>query len=65
MGTGGYHGRLMRFSGVFDGHLWCCSDGGVGGMSMRSRETVGRWYETEPMNEKEPSACLGRKAVDR
>lgn len=61
MGTGGDHERWMRLSGVFDGHYWCCSDGGVDGTSRRCTETVGRWYEAEPTEEKEPSACLERK----
>lgn len=60
MGTGGYHGRLMRFSASFDGHLWCCSNGGAG---ETGTEPVGRLYEAEPTDEKGPSACLERKAV--
>ena len=61
MGTGGDHERWMRLSGVFDGHHWCCRNGGVGGTGRRSTETVGRWYEIETTDGKEPSAWLERK----
>lgn len=61
MGTRGYHERLMRFSGVFDGQHWCCSNGGVGETRRMSTGFVGRWYETGRTDEKEPSACLERK----